>query len=245
MTRIWVMIAVAGVFGPVRQAPANMWIDQGDQYYSLRHDAALYRPALEAYEQGLTSDPSSAEAAWKAAMAAWWLGTRSQDRKVRIDYFRQGRHWGEEAVRRSSESAEAHFWLGANLASYGHDKGAFTSLVLIRSIRRHMEQSARLNDRYLGAGAYRVLAILDGNVPGFAGGNKRRALERFTKALEIDPQNPVTRFYLAEYYADLGDAEKARTELAALDVLEVDPAWRPEYELMLQERPRLERRLQS
>jgi len=216
---------------------------QGDALYAYRGDPSRYRDALTFYERDIQADPKNPELHWKASMAAWWLGTRTTDRAQKLGYFRQGRVYGEKAVALSPRSAEAHFWLSGNFASYGHAKGAWTSLFLIGRIRHHAELSAHLDERYQGGGAYRILALLDSKVPGFVGGNKRRALERFEKALAVDPANPITRFYLAEYYLDLGDKEKARTEFGLLEQLVVPEPLLPEYEMILEERTSLEKKL--
>ncbi len=205
-------------------------IAQGDALYPERAQAAKNIQALELYAQAIQATPENTEAHWKAARAAWWAGTRLTDRKERIRYFKKGISLGEEAIRLSPNSVEAHFWL--NYASYGHNKGAFSSLKLLKSIRRELDRVNELDDRYMEGGAYRIQGILDYEVPAMFGGNKKRALERLEKSFAMNDQNPVTIFYLADYYATVGDKQKARDVSLRLNEAKPSPEFLPELPLM-------------
>lgn len=69
------------------------------------------------------------------------------------------------------------------------------------------------------AGGHRILAILDFKVPGLVGGDKGRARHTFDRALEIAPNNPVTVFYLADFYAATGEKQEALQTLDKLETL--------------------------
>ncbi len=211
---------------------ASDWIRQGDVLYEKRGELAHSLEALRVLENAVKEDPSSYEAQWKASRAAWWAGTILKDRDARLKVFQRGIALGQKAVRIKADAVEGHFWLGSNYASYGNTKGAWTSLMLIRRIRASMEQVLQLDSRYLAGGADRILGILDYKIPGVIGGNKTRGLKHLLTSLAIDPENPVTTYYLAECYQSMGDKEKARATLKKMHTLKPNPDFQIEFGLI-------------
>ena len=226
-------------------ADNESWLSRGDALYLKRAEVSANIEALGDYEKALEREPSNPEILWKAARAAWWAGTRSTVLKERIGFFQKGMELGEKAISLAPNSVEAQFWYGGNCASYGNDKGAFTSLFLIKKIRRTMADVIRLDEKYMGAGGHRILGILDYKVPGIVGGDPKRAKEHLEKALTIQSDNPVTRFYYAEYFFETGSPEKAREQLAILDKQPVPPDWEPELEIIKVPHADLLKRLSS
>ena len=222
---------------------AKEWIGQGDKLYSSRGELAHNQAALQAYENALHEDPASFEALWKASRAAWWTGTELKVRSERLDVFNRGIALGQKAVQVHPDAVEGHFWLGSNYASYGNTKGAWTSLMLIHRIRAEMEQVLRLDPRYLAGGADRILGILDYKVPGMMGGDKARGLRHLQASLDVDPQNPVTTYYLAECYDSLGEKDKARDMLQRMHALKPSPDFQIEFGLIQDKVQALDREL--
>ncbi len=218
-------------------------IAAGDALYPERASVVQNKAALAFYEQSIAANPDLTEAYWKASRALWWAGTQEKDRASRMDFFKKGIEWGEKAIQKAPDSAEAHFWLAGNYASYGETKGVMSSLSMIGKIRKELDRVNQLNDRYLAGGAYRIQGIMDYKVPAIAGGNKKRALERLEKSLAMDTQNPLTVFYMADYYAAIGDKEKAKAYLAQLDTLKPTPDFAAELPLMQKKAERLRKKL--
>lgn len=213
-----------------------------DDAYAQRTDPAFAGLALETYEQAIAADSVSPEAAWKAARAAWWVGEFSETKKFKTQFFQQGINFAKTALERDPDCAEAHFWLGVNYGSFGETRGVLKSLFLVKPIREAMENVLRLNEQIAGGGAHRVLGVVDYKVPGFAGGNRRRSLERLQKAKEIDPSDPFNLYYLAEYYATIGQVEKAKAAIADLEAAPVPDHLAPEWELTKTKADALSRR---
>ena len=233
-----ILPVVAAISGEVIAATAStspeVLIVQADAAYAQRSDLSQAQAALQGYEQASSADPAGAEAYWKASRVAWWLGDHAARSADKIRYFQKGIDAARVAIARNPKGVEGHFWLAANEGSYGEAKGVLKSLFLVKPIRREMAVVLRLNDHFLGGGGYRVLGVVDYKVPGFAGGSKKRALEELNKALAIDPQDPFTHYYLAEYYRITGDKEKSRAELEVLRSLQVPPDSQPELQMLQQ-----------
>ncbi len=234
------VFCAARLFGGLADAQAEAvstknWMARGDALYSQRTELARSGEALADFDSALKLEPNNVEALWKFARAAWWVGTQSKDRSVRLKAFQQGREAAQKAIAENPDSVAAHFWFGSNMASYGDAKGAFTSLILIHSIRREMDIVCRLDRAYMGGGADRILGIIDYKIPSAVGGDQKRALAHLSKSLELDPTNPVTLFYLADYFSQQGKTAEARSYLQKLETTAPTPEFTPEYPAMREE----------
>lgn len=226
------------------QTSTGTFLRQADAAYALRNDPAQAKVALDIYEQAINTPGVNAEIYWKASRTAWWIGEHAAARKEKLEDFKKGAALAKEALARNPDQIEAHFWLAANDGSYGEAKGVLKSLSMVKPIRREMAEVIRLNDHFLGGGGYRVLGVVDYKVPGIAGGNKKRALEELNKAKAIDPRDPFTHYYLAEYFKVTGDKPRARAELEALQHLTAPPETQPELWMMQKKGEALSKDLQ-
>jgi tetratricopeptide (TPR) repeat protein len=204
-------------------------VEQADSLYAQRSDLSQDLAALDLYEKALAQAPVQNSLYWKASRACWWAGTRTDEQSAKLHLLEKGIAYGKQAVQKDPSSVEPHFWLGSNYASYAHAKGAFTSLFLIKRIREEMNETSKIDESYLYGGADRVLGILDYEIPGIVGGNRARALAHLQKALTFSPEHPVTRFYMADYYAEGKDYDRAKQELRALAQIQIPPDLKPEW----------------
>ena len=187
----------------------------GDAAYAVRTATSGAVEALALYEKAATG-PDAVEARWKAARALHWLGDRSADKKTKNAYFEKGIALAQAAVAAAPDRPEARFWLAALYGSYGESRGVLKSLKLVGPMREQLDAVNRIDERYQGGGAVRVLGVIDYKVPGFAGGSKKRAIERLDRAVAIDPSNAYNQYYLAEGLSEVGRKKEA---LAHLDTL--------------------------
>jgi len=202
------------------------WVQKGDSLYKNRSGLKNASEALALYEKGIEVAPH-VEAYWKASRAAWWIGDHTATKKEKLKSFQKGIEYSKKGIALDPNSVESHFWLGANYGSYGESRGVLKSLFLVKPIRKEMEEVLRIDPPFEGGGGYRVLGVVDYKVPEFSGGNKKRALERLTKAYDIAPRNPFTNYYLAEYYVLTKKKDLARKHLGLLATLteaDADPA---------------------
>ncbi len=221
------------VSSPATLNPAVQTIlTQADDAYSNRSDSSRARLALELYEKACLDNSASVEARWKTAQAAWWVAEQTESSKEKISIYEAGMKLANEAIALDPNSAEAHFWLGTLQGSYGEVRGVLKSLFLVKPIRREMETVLKLNPSYDGGAASRVLGVVDYKVPGFAGGDKKRALERLDTAFALDPRNPFNVYYLAEYYSIVGKVDKEREYLKQLRELTAPVSMLPDLVMM-------------
>jgi hypothetical protein len=122
-------------------------------------------------------------------------------------------------------SVEGHFWLGVNLALMAQSKNKCMALFLVWLAKRSLRRAVRLDPGYNAAGPFRVLARLQHKLPRVLGGGHYRARSTFEKALQLAPDNTVTRIYYAELLLEVGDEAEARKHLEAIMHAKPDPAW--------------------
>jgi tetratricopeptide (TPR) repeat protein len=231
--------------GNVCNEAATSSLESGLLSFSKRTDLQEAKLALDKFSAAAKSDPACAAAFTRAAHAAWWVADHATVAAEKTQIFQQGMDWAKAAVAIDSHSADARFWLAANMGSYGEARGVLKSLFLVKPIRHELEEVLNIDPAYDRGAALRVLGVVDYKVPGIAGGSRKRALENLSKALVLGPDVGANRYYLAEYYATVGDKEKALREIAVLFNLTTSEDDRPEL-LMMQDKGRLlEKRLKG
>ena len=87
-----------------------------------------------------------------------------------------------------------------------------------------MNKVLALDPAYDDGGPDRVLGRVYHELPGFAGGSKKKSLEHLLRSKELGPRVGLTRIYLADTYLSLDDVEKAREELEFVLAMEPDPS---------------------
>jgi len=215
---------------PISSAAATL--KEADIAYQGRADLDVARMALVLYQKASVEDPALIEAYWKITRVTWWLAEFAATPQAKAAFYEEGITAAKKAVSLDPRCYQAHFWLGVNYGSLGEAKGVLKSLFLVRPIRREMEEVNKLKPSYEDGGASRTLGIVDYKVPRFAGGSKKRALEELTAALNMGPNDPFNLYYLLEYYVTVGDKEKAKGEMAALQSLTPPPDLVPELKLL-------------
>jgi tetratricopeptide (TPR) repeat protein len=162
------------------------------------------------------------------ARVEYWIGDHTGNSGEKKRIFEQGIYHAKKAVQLAEDRPEGHYWLGINYGVYGEAKGILKSLSLVKPIKEEMNKVLALNPSFDDGGADRVLGRVYHELPGFAGGSKKKALEHLLKSREMGPQVGLTRIYLADTYLSLDEIEKARQELEFVLAMEPDPKLIPE-----------------
>ena len=167
-------------------------------------------------------------AQWRLARGLIRRGERQTLKKDKLADFQAAEDAGQRAVTGNPNVAEAHFWLGLAHGRQGQIQGMMKSLFLVGPIRREMEAALKLDPHH--GGAHHVLGELLWQLPGFVGGDKKRALAEFEAALKLSPRYSANYAPLAEAYLKLGRIDDARRVLEQLDALKepADPAQFPD-----------------
>lgn len=226
------------------QGPVSDLLQKGDELW-LERSTSLEQVAraIELWEAAAHSDPHNVDAAYRASMGYYYLGRFTDDPKQKMDRFSKGKDWGLEAIRRDPRSAPAHYWYGVNLGSYGQARGKLKSLFLVGPLKEAFQETVRLDPTCYYGGGYRALGRLYFELPGFAGGDKRKAEENLRMSLKVEPCYTLTLLYLAELLVDSRRDSEAREVLERLMNCRPAPGFEREYRQDQEEGKRLLERL--
>lgn len=203
-------------------------IQQADSLYEQRGDLAKAREVLDKCQEALLKGEDTYGAYWRMARIEYWIGDHTGNNGEKKRIFEQGIYHAKKAVQKAGDKPEGHYWLGINYGVYGEAKGILKSLSLVKPIKEEMNKVLALDPSFDDGGADRVLGRVYHELPGFAGGSKKKALEHLLKSREMGPRVGLTRIYLADTYLSLDEIEKARQELEFVLAMEPDPKLIPE-----------------
>ncbi len=186
-------------------------IAEADALYAKREDSANARRAAEMLAASLRRNATDFEAAWRLARVQYWIGNHAPERE-RKQHFELGVAAGRQAIAARSQRPEGHFWLGMDLAGLAQ-LGMMLGLRYRSAVRDEFETTARLDPGFEAGSAFTALGDWYLRVPGFLGGDKRKAEEYLRRALTYDPNGTATRYFLAETLIATSRTADAREEL--------------------------------
>lgn len=210
-----------------RPAAADGRLAESDRLYFRRDRPGNLEGALDLLDAALQARPDDAEALWRRGRCLVRRGESHPRKAERLADFRAAEKDLGRAVALSSAGAEAHFWLGVSLGRRGETQGILKSLFLVKPIRRELQATLRLDPGH--GGAHRVLGEILWQLPGFAGGDKKKALAEFEAAVRLNPDHSSNYQPLAEAYLNFGRAADAAAVLKAVERIQTpaDPAEYP------------------
>jgi glycerate kinase len=165
---------------------------------------------------------------WRLCRAKVRLSEKKAKRSDKLALYESAKADCEKSVALSSQTADGHFWLGVAIGRWGETKGLMKALFIIKPLKKEMSEVIRLDPSH--GGAHNVLAEILWQVPGFVGGDKKKALEEFETALRLSPRYTANHQPLAEAYLHYGRRDDAIRvlKLVAETRDPADPAEYPE-----------------
>jgi tetratricopeptide (TPR) repeat protein len=188
--------------------------DETEKPESLRSATALIDEAAK-------SNPRDYGVLWRRARASQIQGLVAKKDGDKLAAFERAIEAGKTAVAAKPDGVEGHYWLGTSYGCYGETKGMLKALSSIGDIRDEMRAAIKIDPKYDDGGAYVVLGKIDFELPGWMGGNSKRAIEEYERGLELVPSGALLKLYLSESYYDAGrrdDARRLIDELLALEL---------------------------
>ncbi len=195
---------------------------QADELYTIMKDITAAEKARDLYLKAIEKAEDKHVLFWKLSRILYYIGAHKESKKEKRTIFLQGIYYAKRAVELEPEKPGGYYWLGVNYGVYGEARGVLKSLFLLDDIKRAMNKVIELDRSYEDGGPDRVLGRVFFKVPGFAGGSKKKSLEHFQKSLEFGPNDPLTRYYLADTYLALKEIDNARKELDFILNMESD-----------------------
>lgn len=192
-----------------------------DRLYFHRNEGRNLEENIEQLDALLAKSPDDAELLWRKGRALFRAGEKKDGSSAKIETFLKAEDDLKRAVALAPDSADAHYWYGVAMGKRGETQGVMHSLFLIKPIRAEMNETLRLDPNH--GGAHRVLGEILWQVPGIAGGDKKKALEEFETAVRLAPNYTANYQPLAEAYEHYGRKDDAVRVLKQVEAVK-EPA---------------------
>jgi tetratricopeptide (TPR) repeat protein len=165
---------------------------------------------------------------------AWFLTGDFRARgEERAAAYERGSEVARRAITAAPRNDRAHLWLALNSGRTAEMRGVMRAVTLVGTIREEADTVLKLNPANVEG--LILSAALAAEMPGFLGGDRKRAEALFKRALEIEPRQTGGRLELARLYMSARRWAEARRELERV-VDESEPTDLPRW--VVSERPR-------
>ncbi len=183
---------------------------RSDSLYQMSYQDTLIFNEAEEILNSLLIDSKILmdEILWRKAHFCFERGYSCKKNSEKREWFERGEKLARFAIEKNPDNPEAHFWFALNKASLGKINGVLSSLFMVSDLRKESGKVIELDSAH--AGAHMLLGEIYKSLPGFAGGDKKKAIEEFKTAIKKDSLHNPSYIALAKTYKDVGDTEKAK-----------------------------------
>ncbi len=207
--------------------PACEPCDRADALYALRENPVSAKRAADILEAAVRKGGAAGfDAAWRLARVWYWSGDHAEGRD-RSRQFDAGAAAARLAIAARPNRPVGHFWLGLNLGGLA-ETGVIAGLRHSATVRAELEEVIRIDPGFEGGSAFAALGGWHLRVPGFLGGDKKKAEESLRRALTYDPNSTVAHYFLAETLIETNRLSEGRAELQRVIAAPFDPEYEPE-----------------
>ncbi len=185
-------------------------IGESDALLSRGDEPTKDHQALTILVSAVPSNGNNYDLLWRTARAYYYVGDFAANKEEKLPQYEKGIAIAKRAVLLKPEAVEGHFWLAANYGGQAQLVGALKALSTVKKIRTEMQTVVKLDPVFENGNAFLALGEIDRELPGVAGGNKKRALTTFEDGLKLAPNNLDLKVTLAKAYAEVGRKDEAR-----------------------------------
>ncbi len=187
-----------------------------DLFFRLEYDDNLDRAEaiLKSLAETVTDPASLARVYAEMAQATYWRYEYAPKSEL-LAIAAKGAKLAERALEYDPNNLQANAWAAAMKGYYGLQMGILSSLHYMPEIKAHAERVVELDPTYRAAMGHQTLGELHrlSPPPPLAYGNKQKALEHLLRAKELAPEDPQTKWRLAELFISLRKKDLARNEI--------------------------------
>lgn len=197
--------------------------EQLDRYYFEQRDDPDGAQRLVAMSRDAVAHRrNDYNAWWRLARALWWLGEQSEDPAHQREIGREGFEAGARAASMEPGRPEGHYWATASAGTWSLGIGIPEALIrgVERKFRTHLEGAQSADPRFDHGGIDRIWCRYYTKLP-WPKRDLSRAVHHGKLAVQIDPNNARSRYYLAE--ALWFDHKKMLAREQLLEALRLQP----------------------
>ncbi|MDP2343005.1 MAG: tetratricopeptide repeat protein [Deltaproteobacteria bacterium] len=171
-------------------------------------DRATYSAAIKSYDDAIAAGDAPALVWARKAEACLRLGDVESESDTKLKLYKRGQAAADAGIAKDPRCDACWFWRGGTLGRWGQTRGILDSLFLIGDVKGAFTQALAIDPA--NHDAVLSLALVDQNVPGFAGGSVERAEAAMRKVLSTSPHFTRAMLDLAELLGERGEKEEAR-----------------------------------
>jgi len=187
----------------------------GDQLYNTKELPGSLIKAIATYKKAAKYSHAETDIYWKITRCYWVLATKqTEDPKKRNELYKKGIHYGELAVSKDSNNSNNYLWYALIIGSHSVDQGVMNTIYMRNRIKENLETSIRLNPK--NSNAILGLSAWYFHVPGFFGGDKKKAFELIDHAIKIDPYYSAVLMQKSEFLIQMEEFQNAADTLKKL-----------------------------
>jgi tetratricopeptide (TPR) repeat protein len=210
MKKVLFLISIAvivGMFAGMAYAatPEELFKVADDVY--KKKDVAAVKANMKDLE-GLAA--SNEAAAWRFGRASYFVGARTDDAKTQEGIFSKGYKALEPYFNKGTKDVNTNYWFALNAGKYGKIKGVLKSLFLVKPMKTACNNVVAKDPGYEEGGAYTILGALEYEVPG---GDLKKGIDYFNKALKYNADGIAVNLYLGKSYYKQKEYAKAKERL--------------------------------
>ncbi len=184
-------------------------IAKADSLYNESYkDTTLLFRAEKILDSLLNSEILSDEVLWRKSYFCFEISYSKKHKEEKMEWLQKGQNFAKRAIQINPDNPEAHFWYASNLGNSGKLKGVLNSLFMVADLKKEAAKILDLKEDH--AGAHVLLGEIYSSLPGFAGGNKDKAVEEYKKAIENDTLYTAAYSRLAKLYVGMKKYDEGR-----------------------------------
>jgi hypothetical protein len=216
------IITIAFYFFVVFVLPLSLaaedFMAQGNALYDKgKVSFESYKLSGEMFVKALEANPSSYEAAWKAARSYRQYANESKKRNTPDwkatckEYGKLGMKFGEKAIALNPNGVEGNTWYGFSVGNYADSVSVLTALKegLKNKTQSSVEKAYSVNKMYYDGGPIKALGRFWFVLP-WPLQDKKLSLQYLREFQKLFPNDPEGQVYLAEFLMKTDGKDEAK-----------------------------------
>jgi hypothetical protein len=187
----------------------NRWVN--------RDQGTFGSDTLEMARDTAKQNPSNYDAQWQHSRAAFWNCFVSNSDSVRQNLCKEGWDAGTKAKSLNSSRVEGYYFTSLNVGIYANAVGIVNAVSqgLADEVESNAQKAVQLDGSYDGGGPHRVLGRYYQKLP-WPLNDAEKAEYHFKTACSVDSGKALNYVYLAEFYIENEQPQKAKESLEKL-----------------------------
>ena len=196
-------------------------MQKADQLFTVGEPAQINQ-AGEIYLDLLQKYPSNYDILWKTAR---YYDKAAKLQKNPLPLYEKGKELAEKATKLYPNKVEGHYWFASMMGRVGEEKGILNSLFMVKPMKAELDRCVEIDPRF--PDSYYVLGLLYWKVPGWpvSIGDKKKAVEYATKAVELKPQDFAFQYGLYEALKANDKNADAKAVLEKIIKMQITPGY--------------------